>query len=133
MKKATVRDKILWAVGAIVALSICYVLSRHDVLGQWHYMKQWPLILFIFGVGVIFFASFGFFRKVMICTPVGYILGFVAAMLFNNDYPLYNQGVVVELRNNAWQIWAVSFIVIIAASVVWEIVDKLVKRKRSNK
>ena len=129
MKKATVKDKIFWAVGSVVALSICYLLSHEDVFGQWHGMKQWPLFLFLFGAAVIFFASFGFFRKVMICTPVGYILGFVMAMIFNNDYPLYNQGVVVEIRNNAWQIWAVTFIVMIAVSVVWEIGGKLLKRK----
>lgn len=110
--KSEVKNSAFWALGATVALGICFLLSRYIFLYM-HKMTQWPFILFVSGLVVIVVAAIFNGRKTMISTPIGYIVGFVLGMLFNAD--IYDTG--GGLLNNAWIIWTISFVVIIIASV----------------
>jgi len=116
--KSLVVKKAIWGFGASVVLSLCYFLSRHDVLGGWHGMIDWPLLLFTFGLVAILIAAFTFSTKVMICVPAGYLFGSFAAWLFNTDRIDLGGGRL----NDSWMIWTVLFIIFLLAGVVWEII-----------
>jgi hypothetical protein len=123
--KSKIQKRQIWAFGAVGLLSIFHIISRHDVLGKWHNMSDWPAILFAFGLVVIIIATFTFSRKAMICTPIGYMIGFILARIFNSD--TYNE---YDARyNNGWIIWMVAYLAIIAASIIWEIVSNRTKNK----
>jgi len=108
-------NRIVWTVGAMVALLVCYVLSRHDVLGQWHNMYDWPLILLVFGLIVLAIAAFIFSKKVMLSIPAGYLIGFILATIFNADG--FDQG--GGATNNGWIIWTISYMAIIVSGAIW--------------
>jgi len=120
-----IKKRILWAAGTAGALSLFYILGRHDVLGGWHDMRQWPSILFIFGLVVIAIAAFFYCRKVMIGAAAGYIAGFALAWLFNTDGVDPGGGAT----NNAWIIWTVTLLVLIFAGAVWDTATKYVIKK----
>jgi len=78
------KSRVIWTVGAIVALCICFLLCRFSLF-ELHGMKQFPTILLIIGLIAIIIAAIFASRKVMICTVVGYIGGFTMGILFNTD------------------------------------------------
>ena len=117
MKSLAVK-KAIWGFSASALLSLCYFLSRHDVLGGWHGMIDWPLLLFAFGLVAILIAAFTFSTKVMICVPAGYIFGSLAAWLFNTDRIDLGGGRL----NDSWMIWTALFIIFLLIGVVWEII-----------
>ena len=119
------RSRIIWALGAAAALGIGFLLCRYTFF-ELHWMMQWPFILFIFGLLVILIAAIFDSRKVMLCTPAGYIIGFALGMAFNWDtyHPERGPGVYT---NNNWSIWMFSLWAFIAAGIVW---DMVCKRKR---
>lgn len=125
MKSKSVINKMIWGLGAAAALCICYILSRHDMLGQWHGMYEWPMDLLFFGLLVIVVAAVFYRRKVMICTVVGYLAGFALATAFNTDGLDAGGG----RTNNGWIIWAGSYLVIIFAGIVWELISKYTRNK----
>ena len=92
-------------------------------------MKEWPVNLFIFGILVIIISAIFDSPKVMIFTPVGYIIGFAFGMLFNADSFDPGGGRV----NNAWIVWTALFLVLIAIGVVWELITKKTKKKMKKK
>jgi hypothetical protein len=83
-------------------------------------MKSWPLYIFVFGLIAIVIAALTLSRKVMICVPVGYMIGFLSAWLFNTDGVDPGGG----LLNDGWIIWTVSFLAIILVGIVWELIKK---------
>lgn len=118
------KNRIIWAVGTFTALCICFLLCRYSFFGL-HGMKQFPVIVLIIGLIVLSVVAIFDGRKVMICTVAGYIGGFAKGMLFNTDGVDSGGG----RTNNAWQIWLVSFIVIVIAGIIWELVYKRAKRR----
>ena len=124
--KIKVRDRIIWALGAVAVLSAGFLLCRYAFFGL-HGMMQWPLILFVFGLVVILIAAISDSRKVMLCTAAGYLAGFALGMTFNWDtfHPERGPGVYT---NNNWSIWMFSLLFFIAGGVVWDIVCKRKKR-----
>ena len=125
-EKINITERLFWIIGMLAALCICYVLSRHDVLGKWHFMKEWPLDLLIFGFIVIVIAGIFYSRKVMVSTIFGYITGYLSAMLFNTDRMDAGGGGT----NNAWIIWAEVYLAIILAGIIWELVDRYIQKKK---
>ena len=111
-------DAVVHGESVVVALCLFYVLSRHDVLGRWHGMSDWPLYLCVFGLISIRIAALSFSRKVMACVPAGYMIGFFSAWLFNTDSVDPGGG----LLNNGWIIWTISFLALVLAGIVWEII-----------
>ena len=118
------KRRIIEVIGSFSVLLICYFLSRHDVLGQWHYMKQWPVALCVLGAVVIILACIANYRKTVFFAPIGYGLGFVLAMVFNTDGLDPGGGTT----NNGWIIWTVSFLVIVAIGAIWESVSEFIQR-----
>jgi len=124
--KIEMRNRTIWALGAVIALAAGYFLCGHVFLFL-HRMGQWPIILFLFGLIVIAIAAIRDSRKVMLCTVGGYIIGFALGMAFNWDtyHPERGPGVYT---NNNWSIWTVSFLLFIAAGIIWEIVCRRMKK-----
>jgi hypothetical protein len=106
-----------WGLGTSAALSVCFLLCRFAFL-EWHGMKQWPLVLFIFGLAVVLIAALTRSGKVMVGTVVGYMAGFILAMLFSTDGVDPGGG----STNNGWIIWAAAYLAILAASVAWQVI-----------
>jgi len=128
--KIEMRNRIIWALGAVIALAGGYLLCGHVFLFL-HRRGQWSIILFLFGLIVIAIAAIRDSRKVMLCTVGGYIIGFALGMAFNWDtyHPERGPGVYT---NNNWSIWTVSFLLFIAIGIIWEIVCRR-KKKAKNK
>jgi len=127
MKSGTIKNRVIWVVGAVVGLSICFLLCRYAFFWL-HGMKQWPFALFVCGlITIIIGAIFGG-RKIMICTVIAYIFGFMLGMLFNMD--ILDQG--DGRLNNAWIIWTISFAIIIFIGVIWELVSRRMKKKKAS-
>ena len=129
MAKATLLNRIFWVAGAAGALSVCYLLCGH-IFYELHGNKQWPLAMFIFGLAVILIAAFPGAKKAMVCTAAGYVVSFIAGIVFNSEYDYIVDGVLQDRRYTAWQIWTASYLGLIFAGIVWEIVSKRMKRKR---
>ena len=125
LKNNSTRKRIIYPIAASVLLFICFLLCRYCFFNL-HGMKDWPVILFTFGLIVIIVSALFNSRKVMICTPIGYIMGFVLGMLFNTDSLDPGGGIL----NNAWIIWTTSFLMLIIIGVVLEVVTKRIKKKK---
>ena len=121
------QNRILWALGAKLALCIGYLLCRYVFWGL-HGMDQWPLVLFIFGLIVLVVAAIFDGRRLMVCTVLGYMIGFALGMGFHWDTyrPEWGSGVYT---NNRWSIWTLTFLLCIGMGIAWEIV-RIRQRKR---
>jgi len=129
MAKTAILNRIFWTAGTAGALLVCYLICRH-VFYEMHGNKDWSLAMFILGLAVILISAFFGAKKVMVCTAAGYVVSFIAGIVFNYEYDFIVDGVLQDRRYTAWQIWAVSFLVLVIAGVVWEIVSKRMKRIR---
>ena len=119
MKPMGIKNKILWGISMIGLLAISYWLCRFVFFGM-HGMKQWPNMLAIVGLITIVIASIGGRQSLSVATVVGYIGGFVLAMIFNTDG--VDQGGVGT--NNAWKIWGTVFICSILISIILGCISK---------
>ena len=130
-KKIPIKERLLWAVGAIASLWICYVLwyilSSNDIITvlSWQFLRGWSFNLFVFGAIIIFIAMLTFARKIMISTVTGYAVGLVLAIFFNSDTFDPNPGIYV---NNAWFIWTATYLIAIVAGVACEVVNRYIKK-----
>jgi len=124
--RGSIKERLFWALGAVVALVAGYVLCGHVFLFL-HGMGQWPIILFVFGLAVIGIAAISNRQKVMICVVAGYVVGFVLGMLLNSDtyHPYRGPGVY---SNNNWVIWTATYLIFIIAGITWEIVSRIKNR-----
>ena len=124
LKKGSTRKTIIYSIWTSILLFVCFILCRYFFYTL-HGMASWPFYLFIFGIVVIIVATFFASRKIMICTPIGYIIGFAFGMFFNTDSPDPGGGRL----NNAWIIWTVTFLILITIGVVLELITRKIKRK----
>lgn len=123
MKASDIKRKILWGVVSIGCLGFSYLLCRFAFF-QMHGMKQWPNTLALVGLIIIVIASIAGKRRLAIATVVGYIGGFVLAMIFNTDG--VDQG--GARTNNGWIIWGCIFILSI---IVGLFIDKESPERKS--
>jgi len=117
--KMKMKPNFFWSLGSTVILTIGFLLFRY-VFFDLHGMSQWTFILFVLGLIIIIAASIFSAKRILICTPLGYAIGFVLGMLFNTDS--FDPG--GGLLNNAWEIWTISFIMIVLASMAWELLHR---------
>ena len=113
------RNRILWGVSMIGLLAISYFLCRF-VFFEMHGMKQWPNLLAIVGLIIIVIASISGRRSLSIATLIGYLGGFILAMIFNADGVDQGGG----RTNNDWKIWGTVFIVSILADIILGYISK---------
>jgi len=125
--KSTYRKRILWAVGTVIALCLCFILCRFTFIES-HGSYQYPVVLLVVGIVTVIIAAIFDGRKVMISTVAGYIGGFALGILFSVDG--VNQG--GGATNNWWVIWTVSFFVLIVIGIVWEIVSNRCMKAKSS-
>jgi hypothetical membrane protein len=125
--KIKVQNKIIWGLIATLVLVIDFLIIRY-ALFELHFMHQWPLILFIFGILVVGISTVVGTWKVMIGTVVGYVLGFVLGMVIFADVGRFdpNRGHYVYY---GWWIWLLSYLAFIVTGIIWELIDK--KRSKS--
>ena len=100
-------------------LAISYFLCRF-VFFEMHGMKQWPNLLAIVGLIIIVIASISGRRSLSIATLIGYLGGFILAMIFNADGVDQGGG----RTNNDWKIWGTVFIVSILADIILGYISK---------
>jgi len=78
------KPNLFWFLGSAVVLTIGFLLFRYTFFDL-HGMSQWTFILFVLGLIIIITASIFDAKRILICTPSGYAIGFVLGMLFNTD------------------------------------------------
>lgn len=113
MKSMDIKNKILWGISMIGLLGISYWLSRFSFF-EMHGMKQWPNLLAILSITIIVIATIFGNRIIPVVTVVGYMSGFILAMIFNTDGVDQGGG----RTNNDWIIWATVFIFSILIGII---------------
>ncbi|MEG1651291.1 MAG: hypothetical protein RR287_05725, partial [Oscillospiraceae bacterium] len=91
-----------------------------------HGMKQWPTILGIISLAVLILSLILKKHWLAASTDLGYIGGFVVALLLNSD----SVDAGGAATNNLWIIWTAILLACIAAGIVIEIA---LNRNRFNK
>lgn len=99
------KNKTLWGVCMIGLLALSYWLCRF-VFYEIHGMKDWPNILAIVSFIIIVIASIVGKKILSLATVLGYMVGFVLAMIFHT-YGVDQGGGVTD---NAWIIWSCIFL-----------------------
>ncbi|MDR5660011.1 hypothetical protein RH915_10970 [Serpentinicella sp. ANB-PHB4] len=114
--KTTIKNKILWGTALAGCLGLSYWLSRF-VFFQTHGMKSLPNTLVIVSLIIIIITSILGRYILSLATLVGYIDGFILAMLLNTESIDPGGGTT----NNAWIIWSVLFIVCLLVGLILDI------------
>ena len=114
-----IKNKILWGISMIGLLGISYWLCRFSFF-EMHGMKQWPNLLAILSIAIIVVATIFGNRRIQVATVVGYMGGFILAMIFNADGVDPGGG----RTNNAWIVWGAVFILSILIGVIWGFLSK---------
>ena len=76
------RKHFLQAIFAASILLVEFLLCRF-ILFDWHGMKDFPLLLFLFGMGVIFLSLPSVSHSIRFSVPIGYAVGFFSGILFH--------------------------------------------------
>jgi hypothetical protein len=120
------NTKIPFILGIIMlgCFGFSYWLCRYAFFGL-HGMKQWPNVLAIVGLITIVFSVIFRYQIIPIATIVGYMGGFILAMIFNVDGVDQGGGGT----NNAWKIWGIVYILSILIGVI---LDFIRKQERKN-
>ena len=100
-------------------LLLGFLLCRFVLLGL-HGMKEWPVDLLVAGLIVLFISLLAKKRIVPWFTASGYLLGFLAGVIFHREG--FDPG--GGRTDNLWEIWTIVFVVCILAGIVFEIVIK---------
>ncbi|MDF2523930.1 MAG: hypothetical protein K0R31_1571 [Clostridiales bacterium] len=114
-----IKNKILWGISMIGLLGSSYWLCRFSFF-EMHGMKQWPNLLAILSIAIIVIATIFGNRIIPVATVVGYMGGFILAMIFNTDG--VDPG--VGRTNNAWIIWGTVFIFSILIGTILGFISK---------
>ncbi|NLC66505.1 MAG: hypothetical protein GX752_06165 [Clostridium sp.] len=107
IKKERARRKkaiILFKISLFAILLASYLLIRF-VFFNIHGMKDFPSLLAFIAGSVLLLSVLMNKKTLSIFVDIGYILGFIIAMLFNSD--TYDRG--GGILNNSWIIWIIVF------------------------
>lgn len=105
LKRMEIKSTILWEISMLVLFGISYWLCRHAFF-QIHGMKQWPNLLAVIGITILVIATLFGNRIIPVASIIGYLGGFILAMILNTDGVDQGGG----RTNNAWIIWGTIFI-----------------------
>ncbi len=119
MKKQTAMSRLLWGIGAIGFLAFSYWLCRF-ALFDLHGMKQWPLVLAIFGLVVIVISSAAGARFLSAAAALGYPFGFFFGMTFATPGVDLGGGAT----SNDWIIWSGVYLACMLTGFIVDIVLK---------
>ena len=127
MKQVDFKNNILWPISMVGVFGISYFLCRFAFYGL-HGMKQWPNFLAIVGLIIIVTASLLGNRIISISTIVGYMGGFILAMIFHTHGLDQGGGGT----NNAWKIWGGVFISSILIGLILNYIFKYRRKAYKN-
>lgn len=113
------KNKVVWGISMLGILGVSYWLCRFSFF-EMHGMKQWPTLLAMLGIVIIVIAIIIGSRIISVATLVGYMGGFVLAMIFNTDGVDPGGG----RTNNAWIIWGAVFIFSTLIGIILGFVSK---------
>lgn len=105
-------------------LGISYWLCRFSFF-ELHGMKQWPNLLAMLSIVTIVIAAIFGSRLTPAAAVIGYMGGFIIAMIFNTDGVDPGGGGT----NNAWIIWGIVFFLSILIGIIS---DLFIKRRHEN-
>ena len=126
--KNSMLRKALWLVTAIAVLFVSFLLCRFTFLDL-HGSYQYPVFLLLAGIAAAIIAAIFDGYKVMICTVIGYIGGFAFGIMLGVDGIDQGGGAT----NNWWVLWTVSFIALIIAGVIWELLSRRTARRAAKR
>ncbi len=116
LKHKVITNRIILGAMMLGLHGFVYWLCRFGFF-EMHGMKQWPNLLALIG-GVIILIAVMFGKRITSAsTVIGYLLGFILALLFNTDGLDPGGG----RTNNAWLIWGMVFIVAILIGIIMDI------------
>ena len=110
------RKHFLQAIFAAIILLFEFLLCRF-ILFDWHGMKDFPLLLFLFGMGVIFLSLPSVSHSIRFSVPIGYASGFFSGILFHS----YGTDPGGGRTDDLWLIWGAVYLVCILAGIALEI------------
>ncbi len=111
---------------SLCMLCIEFILCRY-VFFEIHGMKDWSLILFLFGLFVMVISFLLKARLVSIFTAIAYMVGWIAGIIFQtNDVDLGG-----GRTNSLWILWTVVFIFSVILSVLIQLI--VIKKKKIDK
>lgn len=113
MKLIVIKSRSLWGISMIGLLGISYWLCRFAFFNM-HGMKQWPSLLAILSMAVLIIATIFGKHIISVTTVIGYMVGFILAMIFNTDGIDQGGG----RTNNAWIIWGAMYSVSILIGII---------------
>lgn len=116
------KNRTIQLISAII-LFLGFVLCRY-ILFIAHGMKQWPVVLLMFGCIVLGISALLSRKWVSLFTSLGYSLSFAIGSFLQSDVP--DAGGV--LSNNLWKIWTLSYLVIILLGIVFELINAKTKK-----
>ena len=124
MQNNNTKTRLLWVLGTAIALAVSFLLCRYAFFA-FHGNRQWSVFMLIIALVVAGIATLFDGRKIMGGTVVGYMGGFALGLLLGVDgFDPGGGG-----TNNWWILWTFSFFVILTASVIWEVVGRVVVKK----
>ncbi len=124
MKRIDIKNKSLWGISMIGLLGISYWLARYTFF-EMHGMKQWPNLLAILSFAILVIASIFGNQRISVATLIGYMGGFILAMIFNTDSIDPGGG----RTNNAWIIWGTIFGFSILIGFILDFISKQKHKK----
>jgi hypothetical protein len=122
-----VKSKILWGISMLVLFGVSYWLCRYAFF-QMHGMKQWPNLLAVVGITILVVATLFGYRIIPVASLVGYLGGFILAMILSTDGVDQGGG----RTNNAWIIWGTIFVLSILIGLILSCIFKNKSKKIVN-
>lgn len=107
----------------LCVLCVGFWLSRYVFWGL-HGMKQWPLALFYSGVFCMLISFCAKGRLTPVGIAFGYLVGFVAGLLFESNGTDPGGGTT----SNLWIIWGLVYLAVIAMGIVIDMARKRIAR-----
>lgn len=116
--KAKTVGRILWPSFSILFLSVWAILCRYPLypLHESGWLFFWLLLCGYAAIGV--FAAFDY-RRIELCTALGYPTSFFAALLVKN---------LTDAKGGFPTLWIASFVFFFVAGIIWEIVYRVIRR-----
>lgn len=126
-KTRNIKNRMLYPVIMIIILAISYWLSRF-VFFEMHGMKDWPNLMALVSIIIIIIAYLAGKRMISLMTVLGYMGGFILAMIFNRDGLDPGGG----RTNNAWIIWVIVLFVCLLIGLISEVFLKRKAHKQAS-
>lgn len=116
MNKKTLKN-MLWVFGTFIVLGVSYWFCRFGAFDL-HGMKQWSTVLGATSLAVLVLSLIFQKHWLSATADLGYIGGFIVALLLNSDGVDARGG----RTNNLWIIWTAMLLTCIIIGIVIEIV-----------